>query len=800
MKFTLGWLKEHLDTAADARAVADKLTAIGLEVETLEDKGAALSAFTVAYVVEAKPHPNADKLRLCIVDTGAEKLQVVCGAPNAKTGMKGVFAPVGTTIPGTGVKLTPAKIRGELSNGMLVSEREMGLSDEHAGIIELPADAPLGKPFASVLGLDDPVIDVAVTPNRQDCLGVRGIARDLAAAGLGALKPLAVPAIPGAFASPIGVSLAFAPADANACPLFVGRYVRGIRNGPSPAWLQARLKAIGLRPISALVDMTNYVTFDLGRPLHVFDADKIKGGIHVRLARAGERMAALNGKAYEVDADVTLIADDAGPVGFGGVIGGEASGCTETTRNVFIESALFDPIRTARTGRRYQIESDARYRFERGVDPAFVAAGAEIATMWVQKLCGGEASQLVVAGSAPAWQRTVALRPARVRELGGIEVDEAESARILSALGFAVAKQGALLAADVPSWRRDIEGEADLVEEVTRIKGFDAIPSVPVPRTVAVTKPVLTEAQRRARTVRRALAARGLTEVVTYSFTRRAEAALFGGGGDALMLANPISADLDCMRPTPLANLATAAVRNHARGADAVALFEVGPAYADDTPAGQSTIAAGIRSGTALARHWHGAARGFDAFDAKADAQAALAAAGVPVAGLQSVPEAPAWYHPGRSGVLRLGSKTLARFGELHPGILAKLDLKGPAVAFELLLDQAPAARAKAGRTRARLAVSDLPAVERDFAFVLDQAVTAEAIVRAVKSAEKTLIADVHVFDVYSGQGIAEGKKSVAFAVRLQPTEKTLTDPEIDAIGRNIVAAVVKATGGTLRS
>jgi len=800
MKLTLGWLKEHLDTQADARAVADQLTAIGLEVEAVEDKGAALSAFTVAYVVEAKPHPNADKLRVCVVDTGTEKLQVVCGAPNAKTGMKGVFAPVGTTVPGTGVKLTQAKIRGELSNGMLVSEREMGLSDEHAGIIELPADAPVGKPFASVLGLDDPVIDVAITPNRQDCLGVRGIARDLAAAGLGRLKPFAVPAIAGAFASPIGIELVFEPTAANACPLFVGRYVKGVKNGPSPTWMQARLKAIGLRPISALVDMTNYVTFDLGRPLHVFDADKIKGGIHVRLSRAGERMAALNGKEYEVEAGVTLIADDAGAVGFGGVIGGEASGCTETTRNVFIESALFDPIRTARTGRRYQIESDARYRFERGVDPAFVHAGADVAAMWVQKLCGGEASQPVVAGQAPEWRRQVSLRPARVRDLGGIAVDETESARILTALGFDVAKQGDRLEATVPSWRRDIEGEADLVEEVTRIKGFDAIPSVPVPRNVTVTKPVLTEAQRRARTVRRALAARGLTEVVTYSFTRRAEAQLFGGGSDPLMLANPISADLDCMRPTPLANLVTAAVRNHARGADAVALYEVGPAYADDTPAGQSTIAAGIRSGDALARHWHGAARGFDAFDAKADAQAALAAAGVPVAGLQSVPEAPTWYHPGRAGVLRLGPKTLARFGELHPGLLAKLDLKGPAVAFELLLDQVPTARAKAGRTRARLVVSDLPAVERDFAFVLDQGVTAEAIVRAVKSAEKTLIADVHVFDVYSGQGIAEGKKSVAFAVCLQPTEKTLTDPEIDAIGQKIVAAVVKATGGTLRT
>ena len=800
MKFTLGWLREHLDTQADAGAVAEKLTAVGLEVEAVEDKGAALSAFTVAYVVEAKPHPNADKLRVCIVDTGTEKLQVVCGAPNAKTGMKGVFAPVGTTIPGTGVKLTQAKIRGELSNGMLVSEREMGLSDEHAGIIELPEDAQVGKPFASIQGLDDPVFDVAITPNRQDCLGVRGIARDLAAAGLGTLKAFAVPAIVGAFASPIGVKLVFESAEANACPLFVGRYVRGVTNGPSPAWMQARLKAIGLRPISALVDMTNYVTFDLGRPLHVFDADKIKGGIHVRLSRAGERMAALNGKDYEVEAGVTLIADDAGPVGFGGVIGGEASGCTETTRNVFIESALFDPIRTARTGRRYQIESDARYRFERGVDPAFVHAGAEVATMWVQKLCGGEASRLAVAGQAPEWRRNVTLRPTRVRELGGIEVDETESARILTALGFTVAKQDDRLEAAVPPWRRDIEGEADLVEEVTRIKGFDAIPSVPVPRNVTVTKPVLTESQRRARTVRRALAARGLTEVVTYSFTRRAEAQLFGGGHDPLMLANPISADLDCMRPTPLANLATAAVRNHARGADAVALFEVGPAYADDTAAGQTTIAAGIRSGTALARHWHGAARGFDAFDAKADAQAVLAAAGVPIAGLQSAPEAPAWYHPGRSGVLRLGPKALARFGELHPGILAKLDLKGPAVAFELLLDQVPAARAKAGRTRARLLVSDLPAVERDFAFVLNQGVTAEAIVRAVKSAEKTLIAEVHVFDVYSGQGIADGKKSVAFAVRLQPTEKTLTDAEIDAIGQKIVAAVVKATGGTLRT
>ena len=799
MKFTFGWLKDHLETTASARAVSDKLTAIGLELESIEDRGAQLAAFTVAHVIEARPHPNADKLRVCLVDTGSEKLQVVCGAPNARTGMKGVFAPVGTTIPGTGLKLTQAKIRGETSNGMLVSEREMGLSNEHAGIIELPADAPLGQPFARFMGLDDPVIDIAVTPNRQDCLGVRGIVRDLVAAGIGALKPYPVAKLAGSFKSPLGVTLRFDGATANACPFFVGRYVRGVTNGPSPAWMQARLKAIGLRPISALVDITNYVTFDLGRPLHVFDADKVKGGIHVRLSRPGERMLALNGKEYEVDGEVTLIADDSGPIGFGGVIGGEATACTEATRNVFIESALFDPIRTGRTGRRYQIESDARYRFERGVDPAFVQDGAEVAGKLVMDLCGGEVSELVIAGAVPSWQRNVSLRPERVRDLGGIDVAESDSIRILEALGFGARKEGSQLTVAVPSWRRDIEGEADLVEEVTRIIGLDAVPSVPLPRVAAVTKPVLTDLQRRNRSVRRALAARGLTEAVTYSFMPRAQAQLFGGGNAALVLANPISADLDCMRPTPLANLIAAAVRNHARGFDAAAIYEVGPAYADDTPAGQSMIAGGVRTGAALLRHWQGAARPVDAFDAKGDAVAALAAAGVPVQGLQTSADAPAWYHPGRSGVLRLGPKELARFGEFHPAILVKFDLKVPAVGFEILLDQVPAARAKSGRTRPKLVVSDLPAVERDFAFSLPDAVTSDAIVRAVKGAEKALIADVTVFDVYSGKGIAEGSKSVAFAVRLQPTEKTLTDAEIDAVGQKIVAAVAKATGGTLR-
>ena len=801
MKLTLEWLNEHLDTDAGLEEIAERLTAIGLEVEEISDRAGQLAAFVTARVVEAKPHPNADKLRLCVVDNGNEQVQVVCGAPNARADMKGVFAPTGTTIPGTGLHLKKAKIRGEESNGMLCSEREIGLSDDHEGIIELPDDTPIGVPVAEILGLHDPVVEIGITPNRQDCLGVHGIARDLAATGLGVIKPLAIEPIAGAFISPINVVIESGGIKPAPCAMFVGRYIRGVKNGPSPKWLQDRLTAIGLRPISALVDMTNFYTFDVGRPLHVFDADKVTGNIHVRLSNKGEKLLALDGREYETDDTVTVIADNEGVLGFGGVIGGEPSGCAEETVNVFIEAALFDPIRTAATGRKLQIESDARYRFERGVDPDFVVPGMEMATRMVLDICGGEASDLIVAGSAPDWCREVELRPGRIRALGGVDVPTSEITRILTALGFQVAeREGGNLLATVPPWRSDIDGEADLVEEVVRIKGYDSIPLVPLPRDTTVTRPVLSTAQRRRNAARRTLAARGMVEAVTFSFVSKRTVELFGDVADSLMLANPISSDLNAMRPSVLPNLVAAAARNHDRGTDGTALFELGPIYRDDTPEGQSQVAGGVRTGAAVSRDWRGHERDVDTYDAKADVAAALDACGFAAGNTQIITEAPGWYHPGRSGAFKLGpKKTLGHFGELHPGVLQDLDIKVPVVAFELFLDEIPLPKARARHTRAKFKLADLPAVERDFAFVVDNDTAAAQVVVAARSANKALIADVSVFDIYSGGGVATGKKSIAISVRLQPIEKTMTEAEIDAVATDIVAAVTKATGGTLR-
>ena len=801
MKFTLSWLKEHLETDAGLDAVVDKLTDVGLEVEEVIDRAADLAPFTVAHVVSAEQHPNADKLRVCIVDTGTERVQVVCGAPNARTGMKGVFAPSGTTIPGTGLHLKPTKIRGVDSNGMLCSEREMGLSDEHDGIIDLPADAEVGEPFAALLGLDDPVIDVAITPNRQDCLGVHGIARDLAAAGLGTLKPLDIKPVPGEFDSPIGVDLDF-PADRTGdCPMFTGRLIRGVKNGPSPKWLQDKLLAIGLRPISTLVDITNYVTYDLNRPLHVFDADKLKGNLRLHPGNKGESLLALDGKEYPLDPEICAISDNSGPVSLGGIMGGETTGCTEETVNVFVEAALFDPVRTAASGRRLNILSDARYRFERGVDPSFVVAGMEAATRLIMDLCGGTPSNMVVSGKEPDWQRTVTLRPHRVAQLTGIEVPEPEMVRILGDLGFEAKANGGDYRVAVPPWRTDVDGEADLIEDISRIYGFDKLPTATLPRAEAVARPTLTPMQKRVRTARRALAGRGMMEAVTWSFLPRAQARLFGGGAEQLMLANPISSDLDTMRPSILPNLIAAAGRNMDRGFANVALFEVGPQYADDSPSGQAIVAAGIRRGDTAGRHWAAGGRAVDAFDAKADALATLGACGAPVKSLQVQPGAADWYHPGRSGALQLGPKNvLAWFGDVHPAVLDAMDVKGPLVAFELFLANIPSPKGRATTTRPPLDISDLQAVERDFAFVVDADTSAEQLIRAARGADKTLIAGVEVFDVYEGDRIGAGKKSIAISVRLEPREKTLTDAEIDAIGQKVVAQVAKATGGELRN
>jgi phenylalanyl-tRNA synthetase beta chain len=799
VKFTLSWLKEHLETEATVAAVAERLTMIGLEVEGVLDRAKGFEKFTSARVVEAKPHPNADKLKLCTVDTGRETVQVVCGAPNARAGLIGIFAPAGSFVPGTGVTLKKAAIRGVDSNGMLLSERELGLSDEHEGIVDLPPATPVGVPAAAALGLADPVIEVAITPNRGDCLGVRGIARDLAASGLGRLKPLVVEPVPGAFASPIGVRLDFAPTAADACPYFVGRLIRGVKNGESPKWAQARLKAIGLRPISALVDITNLMTFEHGRPLHVFDAGKVKGDLRVRLSRKGERLLALNGKEYELDDAMTVIADEAGPEALGGVIGGEASGCTERTADVFVESAYFDPTRTAATGRKLNVMTDARYRFERGVDPAFLEDGIELATRLILDFCGGSPSRVIVAGAAPAWRRSLALRRERVRTLAGLDLAAAEIERALNALGFATAKADGAFTVAIPSWRPDIVGEACLVEEVARIHGYDKIPSVPLPRPGALSTLALGPEQRRRSTARRVLAGRGLVEAVTYSFLSSRHAALFGGVPDALRLVNPISSDLDAMRPSALPNLIAAVGRNADRGVQDGALFEVGPHYKGDKPEDQANVAAGVRSGLFGGRSWAAPARAVDAFDAKADALAVLAALDVPAGRPRTGAAAPAWYHPGRSGALSLGPKaTLAYFGEIHPRVLKAMDVKGPVAAFEVFLGALPQPKAK-GAARTLLELSPFQPVERDFAFVVAADVTADAVVRAALAADKTLIADTRVFDLFEGESLGAGKKSLAIAVTLQPTERTLTDAEIEAVAEKIVASVIKATGGALR-
>ncbi len=809
MKFTLSWLKDHLETDASLQEISDTLTMVGLEVEAIENPAEKYAAFRVAHVESAKPHPNADRLRVCMVNTGSEIVQVVCGAPNAHTGMKGVFAPSGSVVPGTGLLLKKSSIRGVESNGMLVSEREMGLSDEHEGIIELGESAEVGKPFAELMGLDDPMIEIAITPNRPDCLGVYGIARDLAAAGIGTLKDKPIPTVPGEFDLPVKVALDLGDAP-HLCPAFAMRYVRGVKNVASPLWMQQRLRAIGLRPINALVDITNYVTYDRGRPLHVFDANKVAGNLVVRGAVKGEELLALDGRTYAMESGMVVIADDNGLESIGGIMGGEHTGCDENTTDVLIESALWDPIDIATTGRTLGIQSDARFRFERGVDTAFAVPGAELATRLVIDLCGGTPSELVVAGQVPEADKVVEFPVTEVHRLLGLQVSYREIKVILSMLGFWVVgtSESEPLKVAVPSWRPDIHGKADLVEEVMRIIGVDRIPPVAMPRPNDVAKPILTLGQRRRRAARRMLAARGLAEAVTWSFISQSQAEAFGGGADDLRLANPISSELSDMRPSLLPGLIAAAGRNADRGFGDAALFEIGPAYQSDKPEGQSDIAAGIRRASAhmegAGRHWSQELRPVDLYDAKADALAALSEAGAPVDNLQIWDSAPQWYHPGRSGMLQLGPKTvLAQFGEIHPGILDLLDVEGPVVGFEVFLDNIPAPRPRSTRSKPPLKASDLQPVRRDFAFIVDTDIHAGDLLRAARGADKKLITRVNLFDVFEGkkaeEALGEGKKSLAIEVTLQPRDKTLTDEEIEAVAKNVVAKVCKATGGELR-
>jgi phenylalanyl-tRNA synthetase beta chain len=804
MKFTLSWLRDHLDTDATLDALTAALTDLGHEVEGVEDPAARLGAFRIARVIEAVQHPNADRLRVCRVETwpggpgtAPVEVQVVCGAPNARTGLVGVFAPPGTHVPGTGVDLKPGVIRGVESNGMLCSERELMLSDDHEGIIDLPADAPLGARFIDWRGLNDPVVEVKITPNRPDALGVRGIARDLAARGLGTLRPLQVPALAGGFASPIGVRID--PAlKAKGCPLFAGRLIRGVKNGPSPDWMQARLRAVGLRPISLLVDITNWFTIGLNRPLHVFDAARVKGDLRIHPAAGGEELLALDGKTYRMAPGMMLISDDNGPESLAGIMGGELSGVTGDTTDVFLESALWDPITVAATGRALKINSDARYRFERGVDPAFALPGLDLAARMILDLCGGQASDVAMDGAVPDVARSYRFDPARTAALVGMDVPEAAQRATLAALGFAV--QGDRVVP--PTWRPDVLGDADIVEEIARVASLAKLQGAPLPRARAgVPKPILTPAQTRERAARRTLAALGYNECVTYSFIDARAAVLFGGGADAVRVDNPISSEMTHLRPDLLPGLLAAAWRNQARGFMDLALFEVGPVFHGGEAGEQAVQAAGLLVGHAAPRDPHGTRRPVDVFDAKADCEAVLAALGAP-ARVQVSRRVAAWWHPGRSGVVGLGPQRMAVFGEVHPRILAASGVKGPAVAFSVWPADVPVPKLKTP-TRPALKLSDYQAVERDFAFVVDAAVEAAVAVNAAQGADKALIESVRVFDEFAGAKaeaqMGTGKKSIALTVRLQPAQGTLTEAEIEAVGAKVVEKVAKATGGTLR-
>jgi len=802
MKFTLDWLKDHLETTATADAISEALTLVGLEVESVEDQGKALKPFVVAKVVEATPHPNSDHLKVCKVDAGTGTLiDVVCGAPNAKSGMKSVFAFPGTYIPGKDFELKAGvTIRGEKSDGMLCSAMELELSEDHEGIIVLPDDAPIGMPYVDYAGLNGVVFDVSITPNRGDATSVRGIARDLAAYGLGTLKDASVPSQPSPGGkSPIAVELRFNSDEPMACRMFAGRLISGVRNGPSPDWMQQRLRAIGLRPISALVDITNYVTMDRGRPLHVFDADKLKSPVHARMARAGETLLALDNKTYTLDPSIPVIADASGAVGIAGIIGGEPTSSTDATTNVFVECAWFDPMVTAQAGRRLGIVTDARYRFERTVDPDSVMWGIELATKLILELCGGKPHEVVVAGKVEAPGTVIDFPVSEVNRLTGLDVPAGKMAEILTRLGFTVNGTAPTLKVKAPSWRPDVTMKADLVEEVMRMIGVDNVPVTPLPRLAHVAPRMLTPMQNRRRLTKRVLAARGLDEAVTWSFISSEDAKRFGGGKPGLKLANAIAADLSDMRPSLLPGLLAAVGRNQNRGVRDLALFEVGQVFLSDRPEGQHTYATAVRAAGA-GKDWQGSPT-LSVFDAKADLAAALDALGHDIDKLQLVAEAPAWAHPGRGARLQLGpTNIIGWFGEVHPGWIAEMDLLGPVVAFELDLDAIPEPRRKASKSKGALKLSDLMPLERDFAFLLDRDVTAAALLKAARTADKAMITNVAIFDLFEGKGVPEGKKSVAIRVTLQPLDKTLTDEEIDKISTAIVAAVSKATGGTLRS
>ncbi|WP_377297666.1 phenylalanine--tRNA ligase subunit beta [Rhizobium sp. SGZ-381] len=808
MKFTLSWLKDHLETDATLDEICERLTAIGLEVEEVDDK-AAYKPFVIAKVLSAEKHPSADRLKVLMVDAGETKpVQVVCGAPNARAGLVGALARPGTYVPGLDVTLAVGNIRGVESHGMMCSEKELNMSDNHDGIIDLPADAPVGTPFAAYAGLDDPMIEINLTPNRPDCTSIFGIARDLAASGLGTLKQPKAPDFSVSGETPVEVVIDLD--DEKLCPGFALRLVRGVKNGPSPAWMQQRLKAIGLRPINALVDITNYMTFDQGRPMHVFDAAKVSGNLTVRRAKDGEEILALDTRTYTLSPANVVIADDKGVESIGGIMGGEHSGCDENTVDVLIESALWDPINIAKSGRALGIITDARYRFERGVDPNYMMPGLERTTQLVLELCGGTAAKAKVAGYKGYDARHVEFPFSEVERLTGLTVSVEESRTILTALGFEIVsgnEERATVA--VPSWRPDVDGKADLVEEVMRIHGVDKILPAPLEHQGAVNGRILTTLQIRTRTAKRALASRGMLEAVTWSFIPEDQAKLFGGGKPSLRLVNPIAADMSDMRPSLLPGLLTAAQRNADKGFGDVAIFEVSGTYEGDTPEAQRRVAGGIRRGTAslagAGKSWSNAAKGggkpVDVYDAKADALAVIEACGLPMANVQVEQGGAAWYHPGRSGTIKMGPKVvLGHFGEFHPNTLSALDVSGALCGFEVYLDAMPEPKKKPTRTKPALELSPFQMVKRDFAFVVDRTVDAGALIKAATTADRKLVTGVSVFDVFEGASLGENKKSIAIEVLIQPVDKTLTDEDFDALTKKIVANVEKSTGGVLRA
>ncbi len=789
MKFTFSWLKEHLDTSATLDEIVLALTRNGLEVEGVENPAEKLGAFTIAKVCEATQHPNADKLRVCMVETAPGKIeQIVCGAPNARAGMTAVFAAPGTYVPGIDVTLKVAPIRGVESHGMMCSSRELQIGDDHDGILDLPDDAPLGMKYADWAGLNDPVIEIAITPNRQDCLGVAGIARDLAAAGFGTLKSKVYQAIPGSFKQPIGLR----NEDEIGCPILLTRALRGVKNGPSPDWMQKRLKAIGLRPISALVDITNYIMMDRGRPLHVYDLAKLQDALIVRRGR-GETLRALNGKDYVVDETMTVIGDVTRTDDIAGIMGGEDSGVSESTTDVLIECAYFNPANIAVTGQKLGLISDARYRFERGVDPGFLHAGMEMATTLILELCGGEASDVESAGTMPALTRTVTFRPERVARLGGVEIDPVDQWKLLERLGFQISGEDPWVVT-VPSWRRDVDGEADLVEDILRMHGYDNIAPVGMLRPHAVAKPTATHMQIRQRKSRRAAAMRGYTEAITWSFISEKDAAQFG---NHFALENPISEDLKVMRASLLPGLMRAASRNQNRGATSVRLFESGRRYLPD---GERPTLSLVATGDKSPRQWQtGKAMRFDMFDAKAEALAILEACGVAVDKLQAQADAPSWFHPGRSGSLKLDPRSaLVHFGELHPAVLKEFDIDGPAIAIEIYLDAIPQPKSTK-RARSKYAPSALQHVTRDFAFLLKNDVPSSSLLNAIKGADKEHIIDVSLFDRFTGQGVEPGYVSLAVQVTLQPMAQPFNAEQLETIAQKVIASAMKATGAMLR-